>query len=414
MLNRWGKKISLDLPYFVKNGFWAIIRQVALLSSGLLLFVVFARLTSQEIFGEYQLILSIMLLVSIVSIPGLNTSVLKSVAEGFEGDYRKSVRYSFIWSLAGIPIFIILGIYYYVFRDHGIGLALMVVSVFFPFIYAPNTWDYFLQGKKRFDVATKYCIAQASINALAMLAIIFISPNNIVLIITVYLISYAFFSVVLYYRSLKYVENDKCDKNILKYGMFLTKLSALGFITANIDKILIGIFLSPASLAVYGVGILFAKQLQDNTKSLMAISTPKQIEYKHLLLRHYIYLFLGGVVITVISLFIIKFIIPLLFSEKYASSIFISQISILFYPFFIISTIYKNQFLFSNKKKILFRESIISPLVKVIMTVILLPLFGIGGLAFLFGFQYVIIFAVLFVLNKESSLRRKHESHHSA
>ncbi len=399
---KWGNKIGLDLPYFVKNGFWVVFRQGIGTVGGLALSVSFARLATQEVFGQYQFILSILSIVSILSIPGLNTSIIQSAAKGYDGDYKKVVRASFLWSLLGVPILLIVGMYYYAFQNHSLGIAFMLSSIFFPFFYAPNTWDSFLQGKSRFDISAKYSSIQSLINTIATIGVIFFYRDNLVAIVAIYLISFSFFNGYYYYKSLQYVENEKSDKDTIKYGWFLTKLSVLGFISGNIDKILIGILLSPTSLAIYSIGILMTKQLQDNTKSILSIFAPKQVKYNSLPLKHYLYLFLLGATIAIIGLVAIKFILPLLFSEKYISAIYISQISIAFYPFFILALIFKNQILFSNKKDILFRESIISPIVKIILTIILLPLFGINGLAFLFGFQYFIIFVVLYSLDRGS------------
>jgi len=51
---KWGKKLGLDLPYFIKNGFWMMIRQVVDLLASLVPSIAFARLLDKNVFGEYQ------------------------------------------------------------------------------------------------------------------------------------------------------------------------------------------------------------------------------------------------------------------------------------------------------------------------------------------------------------------------
>ena len=399
-LKRLGDRIGLDLPYFMKNGFWITFRQGMSALSGLLLAAVFARLAAQEIFGQYQFILSTLAIVSVFSVPGLNTSVIRSAANGYDGDYRKAVKISFLWSLLGIPALLIIGGYYFVYQDTVVGLALMISSIFFPFFYAPNTWDSFLQGKSRFDISAKFSSIQALINTVGTIGVIFFYRDNLIAVIVFYLASYSSFNVYYFIRSLRYVGNAEKDADMARYGWFLTKINILGMLSGNLDKILVGMFLGPAQLAVYSVGILFAKQIQNVSKSFLWISVPKQIQQGAISKGNYAKMFFLSLLATAIFLFSFQFIVPFLFTDKYVESVSLSMLSILFYPAFIMSVLYRNQMIFSKKEKILFRESLISPLAMVSLMTAILPLFGIHGLAFLFGFQHFIGLFVLYALDK--------------
>lgn len=401
---KYGRKMGLDLTYFMKNGFYTVLRQGIEGVAGIFLAIVFARLASQEIYGQYQFILSIFATVSILSIPGLNVSLINSVAKGSDGDYKKVVKASFFWSLLGVPALLAIGAYYFFFGNHSLGIGLMVAAVFFPFFYAPNTWYSFLQAKERFDILLRYSSIQAILNALATIIIIFFSRNNLFPILVVYLASYTFFNGYYYYKSLRFIENDKKFGGTVAYGFFMTKISIVGTIANNIDKLLIGIFLSPGQLAIYSIGILFANQAQSISKNFLWLVILKAIKRKILSKKIYVKIFIGSLLITAALLAAFKFIIPLLFSQKYAGSVYISEISILFYSFYILSSLYKNEIIFEKKEKILFMESFLSPIIKILLSLILLPFFGIAGLAFLFGFYYVIVFFVLFVLKKYTKL----------
>ncbi|MFA7209288.1 MAG: oligosaccharide flippase family protein [Parcubacteria group bacterium] len=395
----WGSRIGLDLPYFVKNGFWVAIRQGIGMVSGLALSIAFARLATQEVFGQYQFILSVLSIVSILSIPGLNTSITQSVARGYDGDYERVVKTSFLWSLLGIPTLLIIGGYYYVFQNHSLGIAFMIASIFFPFFYAPNTWDAFFQGKSRFDVAAKYSSIQAIINAVATIVIIFFSSESLIAIIIVYLVSYTFFNGYCYFKSLKYIENEKKDKDTLKYGWFLTKIGILNIIANNIDKIMVGVFLSQSQLAIYSIGIMVSKQIQNITKSLLGITVPKQIKQGHVSKNNYLKVFLIACVISVSIWVSAPLLMDVLFSDRYAESIYLTRLSSLFYPVFVISILYKNKFIFNRNEKIIKIESVVAPLIKITLIFALLPFFGVAGLAFLFGFQYIISIIVLHLVD---------------
>lgn len=380
------------------------LRQIIVLGSGLALSIAFARLASQEVFGHYQFILSILSLVSIVSIPGLNVSILGSTARGFEGSFKRAVKTSFLWSLIGIPVLLAIGGYYYIYESHIVGLAFMAASLLFPFLFAPNTWDAFLQGKERFDIAARYASIQATVNAAAIIGILFLFKNNLLLIIVMYTLILALFNILWFRRSLRYVENKKEDKETIPYGWFVTKIQILSLIAGNLDKVLIAIFIGPAQLAVYAIGTNFAKKFLHFVKSLLGVATPTISKKNTVSIKLYGKIFILALIVAIVLFLLMPVLIPFLFSAKYTDSILLSQFVVAFLPFYILNILYKNHFLLYLKdKKILLRESIIFPLTKILLMIPLLYFFGIKGLALLIGFQSILNMTVLYFLN------RKHE-----
>ncbi len=403
-INRWtnslGKKTSLDITYFVKNGSWVLLRQIILIISGLGVSVIFTRTTTQEVFGQYQLVLSVLAIVAILSIPGLSTSLTRSIARGYEGDYKKVIKVSFLWSLLGIPTLLGIGVYYYMYQEQLVGIALMISSIFFPFFYSLNMRDTFFQAKSSFDNATKYNIIQVIVHSMAIIAVVYFRGGNLVWIVSVYLASYTFFNIVYYFKSLKYIENNKQDTEVIQYGWFLTGVGTLGIIASNIDKVIVGIFFSPAHLAIYSIGILVPRQLQNIAKSLLWITVPKQIKHGDISINNYFKIFLIAAVASIGLWFIIPVLVVFLYSNKYAEAVVLAQLSFMFFPVFVLSSLYKNKFLFKASKKEIAAEAVITPIIKITLMVVFIPVFGVQFLAFLFGFQYVIILIVLYVISK--------------
>ena len=274
-INEWGKKYQVDLAYIIKNEFWVYLKLGISLIIGLAVSVAFARLASKEVYGQYNFILAILAIASLLSIPGLNNAVLRSTARGNDGNYKQAVKTSFLWSLLGIPALLGIGAYYYYYDSQIIGICLMMSSIFFPFIYAPNTWDSFLVGKKRFDLTARYGIIQSSISAAAIIAILLLNANHLVLILATYLITSSFLTCLLYRRSLKYIENKAKDDECQKYGYFLTTANIVGTLAKNIDKILIGTLLGAPQLAIYAIAIVIPTAIKDLLKFVWAPFTPK-------------------------------------------------------------------------------------------------------------------------------------------
>ena len=397
---KWGRKIGIDLPYFLKNGFWVAIRQLVSILCGLILSAVFARMATQEIFGQYQFILAVLSIVSILSVPGLNVSITRSVARGYEGDYARVVKTSFLWSLLGVPVLLLAGGYYYLYQSHGLGLALMISSVFFPFLYAPNTWDSFLQGKSRFDISAKYSSIQAILNTAVTVVVIFFSRNNLVPIVIAYLVSYTFFNGYYYFKSLKYVNNKKTDADTVSYGWFLTKVNFAALISANADKFLVGTLLGMESLAIYYVVSAVALKIKDIEKSLASFLVPKLSadhldvfmllkQKKKAVLLVSVFLFFASIVYIYLS----PIVTTMLFSDKYSEYSYLAK-------YFVVTFIlvfpgsFLVQYIQGQKNKFaLVTHSIFFNIIRIVIYFLSIKIAGILGAVLAFNFSVIISFA---------------------
>lgn len=262
------KCFGIDANYFLRNGCWVVLRQGAGAILGIMLAAVFARLASQEAYGKYQFVMSVLGTMSLLAIPGLNNSIVRTVARGYDGDYRKAVKTSWRWSLLGIPCLLALGAYYYLIKDQELGIALMLSSVFFPLFYAPNTWDSFLQGKQRQDIATKFTVIQLLFNTGITMAAILFKGNSAIWIVSASLASYSGVNIWAYFRSLNLIGNYQSEGDAIQYGFRLTKLQVLLTVAENADKLLVGILLSPTVLAAYNVASMIPIKLRSAVKPL--------------------------------------------------------------------------------------------------------------------------------------------------
>lgn len=274
-INEYTNKYQIDLPYLIRSEFWVYLRFGISLFIGIGISVAFARLASKEIYGQYNYLIAILAIVSILSIPGLRNAVLLSTAKGNEGNYKLAVKTSFLWGLLGVPVLLAVGAYYYYYNTQIVGICLMISSIFFPLIYAPNIWDSFLSGKKRFDLTARYGSIQLTINAAAVIGILLLDADNLVLIFYTYLVMSFAVTSFLYWKSLKYIENNKKDKECQKYGYFLTTTNVAGTLAKHIDKILVGTLLGTSQLAIYAIALVVPISIMNLLKVAFSPIAPK-------------------------------------------------------------------------------------------------------------------------------------------
>jgi len=383
-LNGLGEKVGLDLPYYTKNSFWIFLKQIIVILSEILLSVIFARFTTKEVFGNYNFLIAIIAMLSIVSIPGLNTSILRSISRGYDGVYKKGVKLSFLWSLLGIPLLLLIGGYYYFFDQRIIGIGLFIASIFFPFYYAPNIWASLIQGKKRFDKLAKYTSIKSIVTTIFIVFAIFIGKGKLIPIFITYLIIYTFLNCFYYFKCKKLVKNNKKDKIWKKSGYKLTFINFIHFCYDYADKILIGIFLGPISLAIYVIAVSITGKIRTLFKELIKISYPKLFRMSKSHLRIKVKKFMPkilliSIIITTILIILIPYVIKLLYTTKYLDSIIYAQLYLLTIPFSVIMTITTISLIAVGLENLLIKIRSITIIVNIILYIILIPLLGIYG-----------------------------------
>lgn len=392
--------MNKNTDYFLRNSVWVGIRELVTICLGLLTMAIVARVVPKEVYGRYQLILSILATISILSIPGLNTAIIQSVARKFDGSYRKAVRTSFKWSLLGSLIIAATGLYLHFYKQSPVGIPLAISSFFFSFLYAPNTWESFLQGKAKFKIITKYLTIKNFVCSSFFILTISLFPSNLLVITISFLFINSIVNLLLYKNSLKYIKNVKVDHKTIPYGFFITRISIIGIISTHLDKIIIAIFIGPVELAIYAIGINLIKKITSLLKGFLSIASPIISKKNTLSKKNYSIIFIISLVASIFLYLLIPFFVNILLSNKYADSIPIIKTIVLFLPFFAIGALYKNHFtLFVKNKKILRTESILTPLIRIILVLVLSYKFGLMGLSLAFGLQYPIPIIVLFFLS---------------
>jgi O-antigen/teichoic acid export membrane protein len=367
---KYSKKFGFDFTYFLKNGFWMTFRQIIGMMTGLLLSVAFARLLSKDTFGQYQFVISIMSMISIISITGLNTSIIQSVARGYDGSYIKAVKIRFLWSLVGIPALLIVGGYYYVYESQTLGLALLVSGIFFPFFYALNSWDSFLQGKERFDLSAKYGSIQSIINTLFTIGIVFFFGDNLVAITIAYFISYSIFNMLWFKKSLKYIENYEEDEKSIDFGYKITRIGILFTIYTHFDKIIVGI-LDMQYLAVYSIALKLLDIIKGFVKIVMNLLIPKFSKVKHrIYFRYIILLVILGLIFTLLSFLLVNHIIIILYGTDYMASYDIFKILCFVIIFYFLNSTLNAKVVAEKKLRIIYYINFIIPIISSLVAIL--------------------------------------------
>lgn len=395
----WSQKwTQTDMIYLAKGGFWVTIEQIIFNLIGIVSIFVFANYLDQEIYGNYQYIISMVAILQFFALSGINGSLSLTVARGNSGTFIPSLKEKIKWGLLGSFVSLVGGIYYLSNQNEILGYSFIFISLVVPFIDSLHLFNPYLLGLKKFkDYSTNNI--KIKIFATTIIVVSVLLTNNIYILIFVTIVPSL---VVRLYFTKKYLKkyppNNKIDKDAINLGKHLSFMGFLSGVITHLDKIIIFQFLGAKEVAVYTIAMApiskISSLLSGNISmlSLPKISGKSIVELKKILPKKIrtLTIFLSLITITYIVLAPTLF---ELFLPKYIDSVFLSQVfafSIMFLP----SSLFNISLTSHSKKKQLYLLNFVIPTIKILLFIVLLPLLGSLGmiLAILFGemFKYIL------------------------
>lgn len=380
------KYTKTDMLYLAKGGFWVLFAQVLNSIFSLVLIVAFANLLPKETYGTYRYILSIVGMLNIFTLSGMNNAVSRTVARGGEGVLRPAVIYQLKWNLLMFIASLILGGYYFLHGDTTLAVSLIILGVFIPSTLAFNTYSAFLDGKKQFRMAYSLSVFATLIYSVGMLCTL-IFTDNVMVMVTIYALTTFIPSALFYVYTLHkfkppLVTDDVADT--IKYGRELTYLRFTDPIVSQIDKVVLAHFWGPAQLAVYTLALAVPNRAMLFMKSWVAIGFPKFAEktiteINVVFWRRIVQGILIGSIATlmyvVISPYLFRYVLP-----QYVEGVFYSQILSLNFILAIPNRYMSLLFTSQRLSYILFRRTIIQGVITILLYIGLGMWGGIFGL----------------------------------
>lgn len=386
-LLRWSERYTkTDMVYLAHGGSWLGLGQVAASLSALVLAVLFANLVPEETYGTYKYVLSIVGMLSIFTLPGINTPLAQGIARGKEGAFLTSVRTKIRWGMIGLFASFILALYYLSAGNATLALSFFIAGLFIPLMDPLNLYNTYLQSKKLFkETIQNYAISQTIATAIIAAALFF--SGNLFLILLAYFVSWTSLRYFFHRTTIfKFPPNTKDDTRIIEQGKHLSFIGGLSTVAANIDSLLIFHFLGAAPVALYALATAPIDQMRGLFKNIVPLALPKLTErsirqINILFYRRLALLFAIGFAGAVVYAFFAPLLFTVLF-QKYVAGI---NVSIAF-AFTLALQLPLSFFAAVTQSKInlypksWFYWASVPQLVLIISALTLIPLFGLWGI----------------------------------
>ncbi len=177
ILKKSEKYFKTDMIYLAKGGFWLTLGQIVSSLSSFLLAIAFANLLPKEIYGTYKYVLSIASLLTIFTLPGINTALVQATARGYGGSIKKILKTKIKWGLVAGLIGLMMSTYYYVQNNNILALNFLILSVFIPFMDSLGIYSSYLIGKSKFRTSVKCDIIATIVSTIVIIITIFLTQK---------------------------------------------------------------------------------------------------------------------------------------------------------------------------------------------------------------------------------------------
>jgi O-antigen/teichoic acid export membrane protein len=402
---RWSERhTKTDMVYLTKGGFWLSIGKVVASLSSFALAMAFANLISQQTYGNFRYVLTIFSTISILGLPGLNSSVFRSVSRGFEGALQQGFKKRAQWGVFGGLVILGVGLYYIYFQHSTmLGISIIIIGFLMPFLETFTLTDSFLLGKKMFQTSTTFFVIEKIIHISVMITTLFLTKNLVIIILVYGLTLLTIRSVLFLWTINRFQNNKNKEEGIISYGKQLTFLKGMTSVSGSINNIVLFNLLGAQNLALFSLAIAPIEQIRSLFKIGENLLLPKLAHdswsvgsLKRFTLK--LLPFTLSLIAIIVVYILLAPTVFALFFPRYLAAVSLSQLyaaTLLFTAFNIV----QNTIL---KAKKMIREQYIVGICDLILTlglgISLIHFLGVKGLIICYIIEKVVIFSLIMYL----------------
>ncbi len=403
------KYTETDMVYVTKNILWINANTIIVTVFSFILSILLARFVSKDIYGIYQFILSIGLILGSFTLTGMNAAVTQAAARGFDGVFISSVKTQLKFGLIPFSIGMAISLYYLINGNLILSVGILATAILLPMTNSLNTWGAYLGGKKEFGRSFFYNQIINVIYYGGIIASVYFFPSALMLVLVTLVTNFAS-NLFIYLHILKnYNINKEGEKEALDYGKKLSLSSILPMISIHIDNLLIFHLLGAQNLAIYAFASNIPERFMGFLRPLSIIALPKLSEKNsedigtsvaNKLNKFFIIAFLWGLIYIAIAPFLYKIFFP-----QYIDSLKYSFGYIIFSAVSTIGTLPVTA-LFASRSNKIFKFNIVNPIFNISSTLIGGYTFGIWGVIIgrIVGSTFSLLLSLYFTKQKPENI----------
>lgn len=396
--------LGIDILYLAKNGAITLAGQVIAIICGFALNIAFANKLDKSILGQYQYLIAIIGFLTVITMPGMNTALIRGAAKNLNGIYFNVVNkiFRFAWIVA-LVVFIYSGIILFK-GDYWLGFAILILGLLFPFYSVSGSWRAYVSGKEDFKTLNLIGSLSLIIQITVQLLIVYFWPNYFYLFLA-YVLTALAINGPISFRLYHQTKTQSVDLNDIKYASQLSVALIFSMATGYVDKLVVGNFLGFDNLAVFSIAVLVPEQAKQMYSSLLLIHYPKFFKIKSVSTakRQLLRLLAVLTIITTGLILLYVFISPWIFKyifPYYQEVLPVSQVlmgTVIFTPLALLELFLRSE----RNTGDVFTYNIIGNILTIIASFVLIPIFGLWGVVISRYFSLIV--SNIFLLTRFSA-----------
>jgi O-antigen/teichoic acid export membrane protein len=411
LLKKAEKYTKTDNLYLFKGGFFLTLSSVGTGILSFIMAIILGWLLPKEVYGNYKYLFSILGIIALFTLGGMDTAVTQAVARGQDGSFRTGFRKKLIFSFLGTLTAIAIAVFYFTQGKLLIGYGALLMGAFLPLWGPFGLYPAYFVGKGEFKNITKANVGSQALVAISVITAAYFYKNFLLLALANITTQIIVSGYVIWKIFNQIPKDAPKDPNTHKYGFHLSVIGILGTIANYLDNVLIFTFLGPIQLAVYNFAIAPPEQLKGLFKNVSSLAFPKFAkksieEIKKSIGKRMLIFALGAALLFLIYVVSARFLYSI-FLPKYLDSVFYSQIyalAIILMPGYVIGAALES----TSQTKALYTISIVGTITEIVLIAFLIPNFGlIGAVLSQVISRFFNFFIMLFVFLKTKSTKNQ-------
>jgi len=274
-LRKSEKYFKLDMVYLAQNSFWLFLGQICSFVASFGLSLALANFLPKNIYGEYKYLLSLLGILTIFSLPGINGALVQAIAREKDKTIFPAFRARLQGGVLGSLLALAGGAYYASQGNFFLSSGLLLIALCFPLLTASQVYVSFLVGKKKFKNLSLFNVSKNITTAILLASAAFFFPNALFLA-AVYLVTNTIFNVGFFLTTQKKINpRSEIDKSVVSYGRHMSVAGVIGSIASYLDNILIFHYLGAVELAIYAFALAPVNQIKGLFKNIAPLVAPK-------------------------------------------------------------------------------------------------------------------------------------------
>jgi len=312
---------------------------------------------------------------------GLHDALIKSVAQGNDGELQKGFNYKLKYGLASSFLALGFTLYYLWAGDQVLALSFLIVSVFLPIYSAGSVVTSYLRGKQLFPRVFFIETAVTIVSVAVMIATLFVT-TYVPYLILAFFIPATVLNLGFFYWVARFQTNRRISPDTLRFSQHLTVMNVIGGVTKRLDQLLLFHLIGAVELAIYKFALLPIQKLQGLPGVALNLALPRyaQRSYKEIYEKIGNKLFVTtilSVAIVILYILIVPFLFKIFFPVYMES---VKYTMLLALPFALTACSFIHQIWIAKAEtKRLYAIKLISDFSKVGLFIVFVPLFGIMG-----------------------------------